>query len=975
MKPAAAALDELVLGTQIAPRVPAADQRRQRREVDAILERLERQPGVILADEVGMGKTFVALAVATTIALRDPAGPVIIMAPSTLLPKWEQDLRTFCELYMRRRRPVEVNGATNSQLTAADALRYGSAKEGVALLRLLDDPRPTRAHLIFVSHGAMSRQRMDKWVNLCMVAEALRRHARGGNQSLIQVKGVIHRYLAELLWMYGSERRHGLGEELWRKLLQSDPSHWKDIYNAGIRNDEGKLSDDPVPKSVLRTVGKIDLRELADALRNMPVRARGGDARVAERVAAVREELRIVGRRLWGEVLARSKWRSPLLVMDEAHHLKNAATQLAKQLQSTGSDDDFRTGDGAMAGCFDRMLFLTATPFQLGHKELVHVLERFGDVWWDNHALGEPSRFKESLESLHRALNESQATSITLQKSWSRMLAGDLPVEEGELDDWWSALQRASPDVLTHNQRALREAYAAAKARRQEASALLRPFVIRHNKGECWSESRTPRRLRLEGAAIEGEGVPSGPGIAVPPEQILPFFLAARAAVNPHKDLLGEALCSSYEAFRRTREERKHPEDRDEAIAPDAAERARRQDELDAILNQRKYLAEFDTALARTTGAVHPKVAATVRRTVDLWEQGEKVVVFAFYRYTCMALRDHISDELKRRLMAIATHRLGLPDDESGHEAAKARLEQLQSKYFDDARSSAKQAMDAALKAVVDGHEALLRSLDDASEVRSVLMAIMRRFLRVQTTVARCFPFDLDGSATPAEIAARFLDHADASGMSWRGKFDEFIRFVLKDCTPDERRNYLEHLHRIRTGAHKSGVKEAAQDDPNADEPSDGTTIANVAMCGGTTGMDVRQRYMRTFNTPFFPDILVCSEVMSEGVDLQRFCRHMIHHDLAWNPSTIEQRTGRIDRIGCKAEGRHPIASFLPFIDGGADERQFRVMRDREQWFQVVMGQDAVANLITAATAESSPPLPKALAASLAFDLSVGSED
>ena len=29
---------------------------------------------------------------------------------------------------------------------------------------------------------------------------------------------------------------------------------------------------------------------------------------------------------------------------------------------------------------------------------------------------------------------------------------------------------------------------------------------------------------------------------------------------------------------------------------------------------------------------------------------------------------------------------------------------------------------------------------------------------------------------------------------------------------------------------------------------------------------------------------------------------HMIHHDLCWNPSNLEQRTGRIDRIGAKAE-------------------------------------------------------------------------
>ena len=125
---------------------------------------------------------------------------------------------------------------------------------------------------------------------------------------------------------------------------------------------------------------------------------------------------------------------------------------------------------------------------------------------------------------------------------------------------------------------------------------------------------------------------------------------------------------------------------------------------------------------------------------------------------------------------------------------------------------------------------------------------------------------------------------------------------------------------------------------------------------------------MRSFNTPFFPDVLVCSKVMGEGVDLQRFCRHVIHHDLAWNPSEIEQRTGRVDRLGCKAEGRHPIVVYLPYLAGTADERQYRVMSDREQWFRVVMGQDEVARLITP---ESAPavPLPAAASEELSFHL------
>jgi superfamily II DNA/RNA helicase len=127
---------------------------------------------------------------------------------------------------------------------------------------------------------------------------------------------------------------------------------------------------------------------------------------------------------------------------------------------------------------------------------------------------------------------------------------------------------------------------------------------------------------------------------------------------------------------------------------------------------------------------------------------------------------------------------------------------------------------------------------------------------------------------------------------------------------------------------------------------------------------------MRSFNTPFFPEIFVCSEVMGEGVDLQRFCRHVIHHDLAWNPSNIEQRTGRIDRLGCKAEGNASIVVYVPYLAGTADERQYRVMSDRERWFRVVMGQDEVARLITPEST-SAIQLPTAISEELSFRLSI----
>lgn len=126
------------------------------------------------------------------------------------------------------------------------------------------------------------------------------------------------------------------------------------------------------------------------------------------------------------------------------------------------------------------------------------------------------------------------------------------------------------------------------------------------------------------------------------------------------------------------------------------------------------------------------------------------------------------------------------------------------------------------------------------------------------------------------------------------------------------------------------------------------------------------------FNTPFFPEILVASSVLAEGVDLHLNCRHIIHYDLSWNPSTIEQRTGRVDRLGAKAEQvKQPINVFLPFVAGTQDEKMFRVVTDRERWFQVVMGEDYRLDEAATDKIAERVPLPEAAAAALAFRLEV----
>jgi ERCC4-related helicase len=935
---------ELLLGTKCEKEhPPVADQRRQRAEVDEILRRLRKQPGVILADEVGMGKTFVALAVAYSIAAQSSRLGVVVMVPPHLIDKWEQDLTTFCERYLENRHPVRRDKADPRSLTASGCVRYGVARHSIELMKLLDDPPRLRCHLIFLAQGAMGRRQTDKWIRLALIAEALRRHGRGRASRLIQVKNQIHRFIAELLMAIGEERAQDWGEDLWQRLLQTEPAMWRETYNQAVRDERRLLVDDPVPNVVVRALPRIDVKLLAEALKKMPVRARGGEERVTERLNEARLALRRVEEELWKVLLAEIRWRSPLLVMDEAHHLKNPGTALARQLQSPDCDQDLRTGDGAMARAFERMLFLTATPFQLGHHELLRVLERFGDVRWDAQAFGELEEFRAQLADLGKHLDESQRKAIALQRKWSQLRPEDCDIN---IEEWWQRIQASPREGLSHHQRSVVEAYVAAKGARDAAQQALRRWILRHNKHLHWQGTEILRRHRKDGAAILGQE--GSCGLPIPPQQLLPFFLAARSAVQRGQDLLGEALCSSYEAFRFTRQYRVAEKDeQDESV------------EYPVDLSHSVwYLSEFDRALQGFSGSIHPKISSTVQKVVDLWEAGEKVLVFAFYRQTCRALHLHISQEIERRIKEAGQRQL----QETGRDVSIEQLvERLQKRYFDDHDSPGHRALEGALCEILRPRAG---NLAEARVSADDLIDVMRRFLRVATTLVRCFPIaDMD-AISPNEAIARTLDHTDTSGMTWRQKFDGFVRFLVDQCSSEERRLYLEAARRTRT----RGIWVEDDEDEGAEDRGGIRTLANVQVATGETKRDNRVRRMRAFNTPFFPDILVCSQVMGEGVDLQRFCRHVIHHDLDWNPSTIEQRTGRVDRLGCKAEGREPIGVYLPYLAGTADERQYRVMSDREQWFRVVMGQDEVARLITPES-NSAIKLPDSLSTELRFQL------
>jgi hypothetical protein len=96
-----------------------------------------------------------------------------------------------------------------------------------------------------------------------------------------------------------------------------------------------------------------------------------------------------------------------------------------------------------------------------------------------------------------------------------------------------------------------------------------------------------------------------------------------------------------------------------------------------------------------------------------------------------------------------------------------------------------------------------------------------------------------------------------------------------------------------------------------------------LAVTGDIQDRDLRDQLLRNFEGDK-NQVLLCSEIGAEGIDLQ-FCRVMVNYDLPWNPMRVEQRIGRIDRIGQRAN-RITIVNFnmLDTIDGRIYQHLFR---------------------------------------------------
>ena len=101
----------------------------------------------------------------------------------------------------------------------------------------------------------------------------------------------------------------------------------------------------------------------------------------------------------------------------------------------------------------------------------------------------------------------------------------------------------------------------------------------------------------------------------------------------------------------------------------------------------------------------------------------------------------------------------------------------------------------------------------------------------------------------------------------------------------------------------------------------------SVVCLNGSMSLDERRRVQQQFADQ--ARILVSTDAGGEGLNLQ-FCHIAINYDLPWNPMRIEQRIGRVDRIGQK----HPVKAFNLLF---ADSVELRIQEVLEEKLAIIL--------------------------------------
>ena len=107
----------------------------------------------------------------------------------------------------------------------------------------------------------------------------------------------------------------------------------------------------------------------------------------------------------------------------------------------------------------------------------------------------------------------------------------------------------------------------------------------------------------------------------------------------------------------------------------------------------------------------------------------------------------------------------------------------------------------------------------------------------------------------------------------------------------------------------------------------------DVNVFHGAMNPGAKDRAIEQFKKNAGSQVLICTEAGGEGRNLQ-FCHLLVNYDLPWNPMKVEQRIGRVDRIG----QTQPISIFNLWVKDTIEERVLDILENRIRMFEETVG-------------------------------------
>ena len=941
--------------------IPPRDIERQEDTVLRALDMLDTRPGVVLADEVGMGKTYEALGVAAAKRHAKPRSRIVIITPGPdLNRKWSEEFPRFREMFDFGDDIVPVRN----------------------LAEFVREVRSRRRHPIVVAPVNMfqsGRGYSDQVYLLSLYFYWKRLHGNTAN--------AIMRRFRE-----GEHDRVDVEAESFLGIfdLQQIERHLR-IAFKGIRGSGPAGLDD------LYESGGIPAFENKNAVRDALYRARF-----------------VLAGKLMPMI--------DLLVVDEAHKLKNPGSLRTR----------------AMRRVFDRRfrkaLFLTATPFQLDVGELRQVFSLFARA---KDALGDlEDQVQELLTSvreyqgLYEAFQQTWASlDPAVATEFRSLYDRDSSALDGVEDPVLKVLaeqvaalkalktETIEPGFQQWMIRSLREdkrTYRKPLLNDIRAAGVdVLPFLIYERFiAELFRRGRQTHRVAVEinmvssyAAASEGAILSTADGIPEEAEvyrDLLREILgevessidhpkisnviedALDAAEQDEKTLIFCARIATLEQLRREldsiwesrvleRWRRVYPGARENDIFDSQEDDDRRQRGRHSLLQARFHRPQDALYLALREPYLRtlaPLALAdwSLDQLPDIVKEANRILDSVKVGKTASERLDY---QVAKRCTEQAAARLWRPSDASGRDECDAVRRLLDAAYvrlgLDLAKDDLENDSIGDERPRWEISEPVVRMVlgrggslwEEQSDLLEALAPKLR--VRVVEQLARYLTYK------QVTFLPDLLFEANAAGLSMdpvrsRALLEYMPRFWQTDTGQ-------RWVRRIRTFLGYFCQRNQDQQREILDGP-----IRTGDFARHTRDGESRERLREAFNTPLYPMVLIANEVMQEGLDLHKHCRRVVHHDLVWNPAQIEQRIGRIDRLGSltnrlRQDGADAALDILyPVIRGTIDERLFRTVKTREKWLEFLLG--AAPNFSEYSfTNEEPAPLPDRLGKDLAIDL------